>query len=106
MDTGDAIGTLTVYVARPHQTADIGILIGDPTVWAQGFGQDAWNAILKWLLEYINIRKITAGTLACNHGMVTIMRRSGMYHEATRSAQEIVEGQEEDIVYYARFCTA
>jgi len=105
-DAGVAIGTLTAYVARHHGTADVGILIGDTTVWGQGLGQDAWDTILNWLLQRANVRKITAGTLACNHGMVSVMKRSGMHYEATRRAQEIVDGQAEDIVYYAKFRAA
>jgi len=104
-DTGVTIGTLTAYVACHHETSDVGILIGDTTVWGQGFGQDAWDTILGWLLQSAGIRKITAGALACNRGMVTLMKRAGMHHEATRRAQEIVDGQAEDIVYYAKFCT-
>jgi ribosomal-protein-alanine N-acetyltransferase len=105
-DTGVAVGTLTVYVTRHHGTADVGILIGDTTVWGLGLGQDAWDTISNWLLQHANVRKITAGTLACNHGMLAVMKRSGMHYEATRMAQEIVAGQAEDIVYYARFRAA
>lgn len=102
-DTGVAIGTLTVYVARHHGTADVGILIGDTTVWGQGSGQDAWDTILNWLLQHANVRKITAGTLACNHGMIKLMERSGMSLEAIRKDQEIMEGRRVDVLYYAKF---
>lgn len=105
-DSGTAIGTLTAYVDRHHETADVGILIGDTTVWGQGLGQDAWNTLLDWLQQQGGIRKITAGTLACNRGMITLMERSGMHCEATRKAQEVVDGVTEDVVYYARFPAA
>jgi hypothetical protein len=32
-----------------------------------------------------------------------LMRKSGMHHEASRAAQEIVAGAELDILYFARF---
>lgn len=99
------VGTMTAYVARPHETADIGILIGDPAVWRQGLGLDAWSTLQDWLLAKAGIRKTTAGAVAANRGMVSIMARSGMEHEATRRAQEIVDDKAEDIVYYARFRT-
>lgn len=105
-DTGAAIGTLTAYIKRHHETADVGVMIGDTKVWGQGFGQDSWDTILNWLILSAKLRKVTAGTLACNHGMVAVMKRSGMYCEATRRAQEIVEGQAVDVVYYARFHAA
>ena len=102
-DTGQPLGTLTVYIATPHGTADIGIMIGEASAWGQGIGQDAWNTLIEWVAKQPGIRKITAGALAGNLGMVRIMSRSGMQLEAVRRAQEIVEGQPQDILYYARF---
>lgn len=98
-----AIGTLTAYVSGHHGTADVGIMIGDKSVWGSGYGQDAWNTFTHWLLARENIRKLTAGALACNYGMVKLMERSGMALEAVRKAQEIVEGRPADILYYAKF---
>ncbi|WP_372426837.1 GNAT family N-acetyltransferase [Salinarimonas chemoclinalis] len=100
---GDAIGTMTAYVQRPHGTADIGIMVGARAAWGRGYGQAAWDALLARLLADPRIRKVTGGTLSCNRAMVRIMERAGMTHEATRRAQEIVEGRPEDVVHYARF---
>jgi len=97
------VGTMTAYVSSHHGTVDVGVLIGDKSVWGMGYGQDAWNTLTNWLLERDDIRKLTAGTLACNYGMIKLMERSGMHHEATRSEQEIVNGQAVDILYYAKF---
>lgn len=100
---GRLIGTLTAYVAGCHGTVDVGILIGDRSVWGMGLGQDAWNTMTNWLLARKDIRKLTAGTLACNFSMIKLMERSGMSLEAVRKAQEIVEGHPKDILYYAKF---
>ena len=97
------IGTMTAYVSRYHGTVDVGIMIGDKSVWGMGYGQDAWITFTAWLLERKDIRKLTAGALACNHGMIKLMERSGMLLEAVRKAQECVEGQPVDILYYAKF---
>ena len=103
LDTGEPVGTMTAYVSRHHGTADVGILIGETAVWGRGYGQDAWNVLINWLLRERQLRKVTAGALACNFGMIKLMQRSGMHQEAVRKAQEIVEGAPQDIVYYARF---
>jgi ribosomal-protein-alanine N-acetyltransferase len=102
-DNGLAVGTMTAYLAEPHGTADMGILLGDRTVWGQGFGLDAWKTLLHWLIDSQHIRKVTAGTLACNLPMLRLMEKSGMRLEATKRAQEIVDGVEQDIHYFARF---
>ncbi len=103
--SGRAIGTITAYRAVPHQTVDVGIMIGDRACWGGGYGQDAWNTVLAWLLGQPEIRKATAGTLACNRGMVRLMERSGMMLEGTRRAQEIVDGAPHDVVLFGKFAT-
>ncbi len=99
----EPIGTMTAYVSRFHETVDVGILLGEKSVWGSGLGLDAWNTLTNWLLECDGIRKITAGTLACNYAMIKILERSGMHHEATRKKQEIVNTKAVDILYYAKF---
>lgn len=98
-----AIGTMTAYRSPHHGTADVGILVGDTSVWGQGHGQDAWNTLTDWLAAQPGQRKVTAGTLACNHGMRRVAERSGMQLEGVRRAQELVDGRPWDMLYYARF---
>jgi RimJ/RimL family protein N-acetyltransferase len=102
-DSGRLIGTMTAYVAEPHATADMGLLIGDRACWGRGYGLEAWTALMSHLFAARAMRKVTAGTVRSNVGMRLIMERSGMQLEAVRSRQEIVEGVEEDVLYFARF---
>ena len=99
-------GTLTVYRNTHHGTADIGIMVGNPTIWRKGVGLDAFQTVVDALARSGEIRKITAGTLAVNVGMVRILRKSSFEWEATRNGQELVDGQPVDVVYYAKFCDA
>lgn len=97
------IGTMTAYVSAQHGTADMGLLIGERGLWGRGFGLEAWNLLLGHLLRDCKLRKITAGTLRCNVGMTRIMERSGMRLEAVRSQQEMVDGEAQDVLYFAKF---
>lgn len=97
------IGTLTTYFNKHHNTVDIGILIGDKNTWGLGFGLDAWMATMNWLMKKKKIRKITAGTLDLNLGMISIMKKSGMQQEAVRSKQEYCNGDYRDILYFSKF---
>lgn len=100
---GKMIGTITAYLAVPHCTADIGILIGNRGYWGKGLGFDAWATLMNYLLGERNIRKVTGGTLNCNVGMIHIMEKCGMHLEAIRKQQEIVEGKAQDALYFAKF---
>jgi RimJ/RimL family protein N-acetyltransferase len=99
--TSVIIGTLTVYFNEDHGVADIGIMIGNRDEWGKGHGQDAWDTILSWLLNNQNVRKVTAGTLACNIAMRNIIKKSGMRIEGVRNEQEIVNGEPQDVILFA-----
>ena len=98
-----AIGTMTAYRDLNHGTCDVGIMIGERDCWGGGYGQEAWNLLTAWLLEVAGVRKLTAGCLAANGGMVKLMERSGMVPDGVRKAQELVDGEPVDIVHYAKF---
>ena len=97
------IGTMTIYYNRHHGVADVGIMIGDTSKWGKGYGKDAWNILISWALNRNSVRKVTAGTLACNIGMINLIEGSGMHYEAVRKSQEVVNGKAEDILLYAIF---
>jgi [ribosomal protein S5]-alanine N-acetyltransferase len=101
--SGELVGTMTAYVASPHRTADLGILIGEKVYWGRGLGLDAWSTLMSFLLQARGMRKITGGALRCNLGMVRIFERSGMHLEAVRARQELFADGAQDVLYYARF---
>lgn len=94
------VGTITVYTQPHHGTADVGILLGQR---GKGYGKEAWSMTIGWLLDLCRVRKVTAGTLSCNQAMIHLLESAGMHREGIRIAQEIVEGEPYDIVYYAKF---
>ncbi|HEY1312446.1 MAG TPA: GNAT family N-acetyltransferase [Steroidobacteraceae bacterium] len=102
-ESGRMIGTMTAYISNQHTTADMGILIGDRACWGQGYGLEAWTTLMHNLFASWGMRKVTGGAARPNMGMVRIMERSGMHLEAVRTRQEIIDGVEQDVLYYARF---
>ncbi len=98
--TKQHVGTITLYVQPYHSTVDVGILIGRR---GNGYGSDAWCTVIDWLLNICQARKVTAGTLSCNYSMISLMKKAGMQHEATRRDHELIEGEPQDIVYFAKF---
>lgn len=102
-DSNIMVGTLTVYHNVLYGTADIGIMVGDPGTWGKGVGLDAFQTMVFALERSGAVRKVTAGTLAVNIGMVRIMQKAGFEWEATRKEQVLIEGKPVDVVYYAKF---
>jgi RimJ/RimL family protein N-acetyltransferase len=101
--TGGFVGTVTTYFSVQHQTADIGLMVGDKSVWGRGIGSDAWLTLIQLLMHSRRIRKITGGTVRSNTGMVRIMLKAGMLPDGVRVGQELVDGLPEDILYFALF---
>ena len=99
---GRLVGTMTAYMSSIPGSVDVGIMVGDRTVWGLGYGQDAWNTLTNWLLDRENISQVTAGTLASNFGMIKLAERSGMTLDAQRESQQVVEGQKMSVIYYEK----
>lgn len=97
------IGNITAHVDVPNRLADIGILIGEKQAWGSGYGTEAWGAVCNYLLGNAGLRKVVAGAMASNAGMLGIMRKAGMVEEARRTQQYLRDGQPEDMVYCALF---
>ena len=97
------IGNITVAIDPPNRLADISIMIGDRNYWGQGFGVEAWSAVVNELLRHDHMRKVTGGAVAPNRGMIAIMRKCGMVEDGTRHGQYLVDGVPVDVHYFAAF---
>ena len=98
-----AIGTMTSYVNIHDVVVDIGILIGEKSIWGQSYGLEAWVTLCHEFLHHRKVRKITAGTLFVNQGMLNIMKKSGMREDGLRKKQCMIDGKEIDMIYAAFF---
>jgi RimJ/RimL family protein N-acetyltransferase len=93
---GRPIGSMTAYVDSIAQTADMGILIGDPDSKGKGLGSEAWGLGLRTLFEKEHLRKVTAGTLALNLPMIHICHKWGMLREGIVREYELIDNQPVD----------
>lgn len=97
------IGNITAHVDLANQVADIGILLGEKRIWGSGYGSEAWTAVCDFLLNTAGLRKITAGTMASNRGMLGVMKSAGMFEEGRRIRQYLRDGRPEDLCLFALF---
>lgn len=97
------IGNMNAHIDTTNSVADVGILIGERTVWGKGYGLEAWVAVCNYLLCDVGIRKVTAGTIAANKGMIRIMEKADMVADGRRIRQCMVDGIEVDIIHTALF---
>ena len=75
---GEFIGTMSVYFDGENASADIGILIGEKSVWGKGIGYAAWRALMNHLLDMPNVEMVTGGCDIRNLGMLSLFKKLGM----------------------------
>lgn len=97
------IGNINAYVDTRNKVGDLGVLIGDKNYWGKGYGLEVFTAVADYLFRENHIRKVTAGTVVVNTGMVRIMERAGMQEDGRRIRHILLDGQEFDVVYAALF---
>jgi ribosomal-protein-alanine N-acetyltransferase len=96
------IGTITAQIDRPNSVADVGILIGDKSAWGKGYGTEAWTAFCNQLFT-AGIRKIEAGAMSTNVGMIKIFTKSGMTFEGFRDNHFICGDEVAHMVLWGKF---
>jgi RimJ/RimL family protein N-acetyltransferase len=97
------VGNISVSIDLNNKLADISIMIGERQAWAAGLGFEAWNGVLRALLDREGLRKVTAGAAAPNQAMIRIMEKSGMNPDGRRQAHYLINGEAVDVVHYASF---
>ncbi|MBO6947064.1 MAG: GNAT family N-acetyltransferase [Rhodospirillales bacterium] len=104
-DDDTHIGNIHADIDTINSLADVAILIGNRYAWGHGFGLEAWDAVLGWLLNEYKVRKVVAGCMESNTAMLRIMQKSAMTPDGERKAHYLLDGQPEDIVFCAKFRT-
>jgi len=97
------IGNINAYVDSTNLIADVGIIIGEESVWGLGYGYEAWTAVCNYLFAKVGLRKITAGALSINSRMLNLMNKAGMVVDGKRSRHYLYKGIEVDLIYMALF---
>lgn len=101
--SGDSpIGGVTAFIDLNNSIADMGILIGERGAWGIGFGTEAWECAMDWLLWH-KVRKVEAGCMAANGGMIKVFQRTGMVFEGARKGHFLLAGDPVDMVFYGKF---
>ena len=97
------IGNISVIIDSLNYNAEVSIIIGEKSFWGRGFGLEAWNLVLNYLLKVSTIRKVSAGTMAKNIPMISLMKNSGMEIECVKKSHLILDGVAVDVVISSIF---
>lgn len=98
------IGNIKIGPIDPHHLrADVGLLIGDSTVWGNGYATEAIGAVTHMAHDGLGLEKITAGAYASNVGSIRAFLKQGWVEEARLKHHWIIGDDWEDNVMLAHF---
>jgi RimJ/RimL family protein N-acetyltransferase len=97
---GRHVGNVAIYINTYSNVADIAIMMGERRQNGKGYGKQAWGLAMAYLFDKQSLRKITAGTMACNLAMIKVAQHWHMKQEALLRQQDIFEGTPVDIVRF------
>lgn len=97
------IGTLRIKLDPRAKNADIGILVGDRSRWGKGIATDIISAASAHLFTKMKMRKLTAGAMAVNAGMIRVFERLGFKREGILRKHDAFESKYCDHIYFGCF---
>ena len=84
------------WVAR---TAEVGIMIGDKTVWNQGYGTEAMTLLLHHGFETLNLNRVYLRVYAENKRAIRTYEKTGFVHEGRMRQAVYKNGKYSDVLF-------
>lgn len=68
--------------------ADIGVMIGEKSLWGMGIATDSLRALANFMFDEIDLRRLSAGVMANNPSMVRVFEKLGFQKEGCFREQD------------------
>lgn len=96
------IGTIKIGpIDNELNTAELGLIIGDPRFWGKGYGTEAIKMLCGAFLKSGLLKVITAGVYGGNIGSRKAFEKNGFVFESSLQTSDIViDGQLQEIFRY------
>lgn len=90
-------------VSYVHNSATIGLVLGDRSAWGQGIASEAIAAVSEWGFADLGLDKITAGSYHSNAGSVRAFQKCGFAIEGVQRSQvRLDNGGRDDVILLGR----
>ena len=90
-------------IRTDHKTAEIGLLIGEKSLWGKGLGRKALQDAQLIARRFLTLRKLTAGILATNEASQRTFSHAGFTTIGIRRGQFLLDGRPEDEILMESF---
>lgn len=103
-DSGSFVGTQRLaHIDWRSGTAELGVMIGDRSVWNRGLAKDAVSVACRYAFDNLGLRRLTAGTPEPNVAMRRCFERLGFREEGRLRRHVLFGGKAVDRVLFGLF---
>lgn len=85
-------------IDRNHRFGDIGLVIGEKSMWGRGYASEAIKLLPKLAFGKMGFHKLTASAYANNKGSIKAFLRAGFKFEGARKKQYLSGGRYVDAI--------
>ena len=94
---GTHIGNIRLrHIDWFHRRGDVGILIGEKSVWGKGYATEAIKMITHFGLVQLGLNKLTAGCYADNKASLKAFDKNGWQQEGLLKNNVVLDGKPHD----------
>jgi len=91
---GAHIGNLGLHkVDRAHRKTEVGIVIGEPTLWSKGYGTEAMHVALRYAFDVLGLNKVSLDVLEYNTRAIRTYERLGFQPEGIHREDAYKDGR-------------
>jgi len=83
----------THKIDRVHRKAEVGIVIGEPSFWSQGYGTEAMRVVLQYGFDGLGLNKISLDVLEYNTRALRTYERLGFQREGVHREDIYKDGR-------------
>lgn len=99
LEGGAPIGSCGLHrINSSNRSAELGILIGDKSLWGRGYGREAMGLLCGYGFDVLNLNRIGLSVYEYNARGVRCYERLGFRHEGRRRAARFWNGRYWDIL--------
>lgn len=100
-DNDRHVGNISLQqISTKNRSAELAILIGDPSVYGKGIGYEAGKLLVEYAFGTLNLHRLYCGTHSENIGMQKLALKLGMNEEGRAHEALWKNGSFADIVEY------